>query len=125
MIVPSAHTSYSVADQNAMRRAIETAVTTLEGKPNTSQLSGDRGDASVSIVAGTDLEIQRFLTALTSNRTVTLGQGHVGARFTIMRPATGASTLDVGPGLKTLAAGQWVDVVHDGTAWLVVRFGNL
>jgi hypothetical protein len=125
MRIPGAPRQYDPRDQDVMRATIESAITTLEQKPNTSHLSGNRGDADVTLNAGTDLEIQRFLTALTTNRTVTLGQGHAGAKFTVMRPATGASTLDVGPGLKTLAAGQWVDVAHDGTAWLVVRFGSL
>ncbi len=127
MKVPGAARQYDPRDQDTMRRAIENAVTTLEQRPNTSALGSDRGDTSVTLVAGTDVEIQRFATALTANRTVTLGQGFAGARFTITRSGLGAFTIDVGPGLKTLpsATAAWCDVGHDGTGWALVRFGNL
>jgi hypothetical protein len=53
---------------------------------------------------------------------------HNGARFRIVREAaaTGASALNVGAGpLKALAAGQWCDVIFDGSAWRLVGSGSL
>ncbi len=92
--------------------------------------STDNGDAAKTIQARKDLETQVWATALTANRAVTLsGTGAFsGAKFHIVRKAssTGASTLDVGAGpLKSLAAGQWCDVEHDGSAWLLTAFGSL
>lgn len=93
---------------------------------NLSRLSADRGDASITIKPGTDVEFQRFATALTANRTVTLGTGHLGAFFRVVRTGLGAFTLDVG-GLKTIASATaaFVDVAHDGTAWRLVGYGAL
>jgi hypothetical protein len=102
-----------------------------------SRLSADRGDASVTIKAGSDAPVQMFKTPLTANRTVTLSLTGVnsqalpiGVHFRITRTAaaTGASTLTVqtlGGGNKALAVGQWIDVVYDGTAWQEVAFGSL
>jgi len=91
-------------------------------------VSADRGDANVTIVAGTDSPTQIFSTPLTTNRTVTLSTLYVsaGLKFRVVRTAaaTGASTLSVG-GLKTLAVGQWADVEHNGTAWALMAFGSL
>jgi hypothetical protein len=87
--------------------------------------TSDRGDANVTFSTN-DAEWQLFATALTVNRTITLPTVDVyaGRRFRISRPATGASTLDVG-GVKTLAAGQWCAVAYDGTVWRVESFGSL
>src|SRR6266702_1540250 len=90
--------------------------------------STDNGDAAKTVQARKDLETQVWANALTANRAVTLsGTGAFsGAKFHIVRKAssTGASTLDVGAGpLKSLAAGQWCDVEHDGSAWLLTAFG--
>lgn len=89
-------------------------------------LSTDRGDANVTLVAGTDDPVQRFATTLTANRTVTLGAGYNGAAFRVVRTGLGAFTLDVG-GLKTIpsATAAFVDVAHDGTAWRLTGYGAL
>ena len=89
-------------------------------------ISADRGDNSVTINAGADEEIQRFDTTLTANRTVSLGTGFKGAQFRIVRTGLGAFTLDVG-GLKTIASATaaFVDVAHDGSAWVLTGFGAL
>jgi hypothetical protein len=62
-------------------------------------------------------------------RTVTLtGAGSVQGMFwKIVRSAaaSGGSGIDVGPGLKTLAVGQWCEVVSNGTVWALVAFGSL
>ena len=117
---------YDVADQNEFRAAVADEVNTLGGRLNVAHISSDRGDTDLTLNAGTDVEVQRFATALTNNRTVTLGTGYPGAQFTIVRSGLGAFTLDVG-GLKTLPAGTaaWCDVGYDGTAWILKRYGTL
>jgi hypothetical protein len=126
MNLPKAPDRYSPQDQDLLRNALELAVSSVEQRPVMAQWGADRGDNNVTINAGTDAEIVRFATALTANRTVTLGSGYAGAKFTIVRTGLGAFTLAVGA-LKTLAAGTaaWADVGHDGTAWFLVRQGVL
>lgn len=93
-------------------------------------VSDDNGDADVTLKAGSSALTQKFATALTADRTVTLSnvQAFRGARFRVVREAgaTGAFNIDVGPGVKTLtAAGQWAEVEYDGTAWIVTAAGSL
>lgn len=91
-------------------------------------ISPDRGDAAVTLVAGIDATNQRYATALTANRVVTLDTlaAYVGARFRVIRTGLGAFTLDVG-GLKTIpsATAAFVDVMYDGTAWRLTGYGLL
>jgi hypothetical protein len=91
-------------------------------------MSGDRGDANVTLTATLSEEVQRFATTLTVNRTVTLSttQAHKGAKFRVVRTGLGAFTLDVG-GLKTIpsATAAFVDVAYDGTAWRLIGYGLL
>lgn len=91
-------------------------------------MSGDRGDASVTLQVGVDAPQQRFATALTANRVVTLSavDAFNGAQFRVTRTGLGAFTLDVG-GLKTIPSGvaAFVDVEHDGTAWRLTAYGTL
>lgn len=94
--------------------------------------AADVGDAIKTLTAGTDATTQRWNTPLTANRAVTLSTTNVwtGAKFRVVRQsgATGAFTLDVGPGpLKSLAVGQWCDVEFIGSlgAWGLVGFGAL
>jgi hypothetical protein len=102
------------------------ALANLTGQIQT--ISADRGDASITLVAGTDEGVQRYATALTANRTVTLDTSFAyrGARFRVVRTGLGAFTLDVG-GLKTVpsATAAWVEVMHDGTAWRLIGYGTL
>jgi hypothetical protein len=92
-------------------------------------ISPNRGDASVTLTI-IDFPTQRFDTALTANRTITLDTVDAwnGHRFRVVRgaAATGAFNLDVG-GLKTLAAaGSWADVEYSaGTGWKLVAAGSL
>jgi hypothetical protein len=125
-MIPRAPDRYDRANEDAMRSEVDRLLAELDQRANVSHLSGDRGDASLTINAGDDLEVQRFATALTANRTVTLGRGFAGAKFTVVRTGLGAFTLDVG-GLKTIPAGTaaFVDVGHDGSAWFLVRYGVL
>lgn len=91
------------------------------------QVSANRGDTSPTLTM-LDAEIQRFATTLTANRTVTLPAtgGYNGKSFRIVRTGLGAFTLDVG-GLKTIpsATAAWVDVAHDGSAWVLTGYGTL
>jgi len=90
-------------------------------------MSGDRGDAAVTLTPLVDEGTQRFATTLTANRVVTLATGDfAGARFRVVRTGLGAFTLDVG-GLKTIAASTaaFVDVQHNGTAWFLTGYGTL
>lgn len=88
----------------------------------------DRGDTSQTLTAGVDEPTQRWATALTVNRTVTLAVTNAGEgdKFRIVRSGLGAFTLNVG-GLKTLpaATAAWCDVEFDGTAWVLTAYGTL
>ncbi len=91
--------------------------------------SAVKGDANVTLTAGTDPRLQRFTTALTANRTATLATSGAksGSRFRVARSAGdtgGPWTLSVG-GLKSLNANQWCDVQYDGAAWQLIGFGSL
>jgi len=106
----------------------------IVGKGNTfglAKASGNNGDASVTIMYSRDAEVERFASALTANRTVTLSATNAinGAEFTIVRTGLGAFTLDVGPGLKVIPAGTaaFVDVLYDSTVggWILKRYGAL
>lgn len=87
------------------------------------------GDANATLTPRTSSVKQVWNTALTANRTVTLpttaGTVINGDSFRVVRTAnsTGAFTLTVAG--KALSAGQWADVVFDGTAWLVDASGSL
>jgi hypothetical protein len=92
-------------------------------------VSADNGDTAKTLQFRLQEPSQRWNTPLTANRAVTLsttGAG-AGAKFHLTRQAgaTGAFTLDVGPGLKSLAASQWCDVEYDGSSWFLRAFGNL
>lgn len=126
MILQNAPDGYNRTDQDRMRSTLQDAVTALEQRPNVSLISGDRGDTSVTLNAVADVEVQRFATELTQNRTVTLGSGFAGARFRVVRTGLGAFTLDVG-GLKTIpsATAAFVDVGHTGSGWILTGYGLL
>lgn len=92
-------------------------------------IGADRGDAAATLVAGTDAEIQRWSTELTQNRAITLSTaaGTVkGARFRVVRTGLGAFTLAVGS-LKTIpnSTAAFVDVMFDGSAWVLTGYGTL
>jgi hypothetical protein len=88
----------------------------------------DNGDAAATLVPGTSAMTQRWDTTLTADRAVSLGTTTAwnGARFRIVRTATGAFNLNVGTGpLKALAADTWCDVEYDGSAWVLTAYGSL
>lgn len=126
MIPVRATDRYDRQQEDAWRGQLTDAVTALEQRPQQDFVSADRGDTSLTLNAGTDVPIQRFATTLTANRTVTLGTGANGNWFTVTRTGLGAFTLDVG-GLKTIPAGTaaFVDVAHNGSAWVLIRYGVL
>lgn len=94
-------------------------------------VTADVGNAAKVLQARINEETQIWNTALTATRVVTLSTtgAFAGARFRIVRGAgaTGAFNLDIGTGpLKSLtAAGQWADVEHDGTNWVLTAAGAL
>lgn len=87
-------------------------------------------DAAYTVKPRRDKRNQVWDVAMAANRLVTLGTvGVVDGdmfKFTRTAAATGASTLNIG-GLKTLAAGQWCEVVYSSTlaAWTLGAFGSL
>jgi len=96
----------------------------------TPSVSGDNGDQAITLSAGPSATTQRFNTALTATRAVTLSckNAFTGAAFKIIREqgATGPYGIDVGPGLKTLTApGQWCVVEYAGNSWILVASGAL
>lgn len=95
-------------------------------------IAADNGDASVTLTNASSDRIQRWNTALTSNRTVTLSTSNAkdGATFVVVRSsgATGNFTLTVGSTLATLrATGEWCRVVYDAgtSAWVLSQYGIL
>jgi len=127
-VTGDAHNRLEIAADGTVRVGAGASAPTAKLRLGTAGVSADRGDASVTLTAGTDAQTQRFATALTANRTVTLSAtGAVsGDRFRVVRTGLGAFTLDVG-GLKTIASATaaWVDVEHDGTAWRLTGYGTL
>lgn len=115
-----------------VKRAFNSALITFNtaiqiSKEDTGRISADNGDTDKTFDPDDYLaDIQRFATALTANRTITLGTGFRGAYFRVVRTGLGAFTLDVG-GLKTIpsATAAFVEVAHDGTAWRLVGYGAL
>lgn len=96
----------------------------------TNKVGADVGDNAKTLTVGTHEQTQRWNTAITADRAVTLSTtgAHNGAKWHIVRTAaaTGAFNLNVGTGpLKALTAGQWCEVTFDGSAWILTAFGSL
>lgn len=89
------------------------------------------GDTGVTLTSGVSSRVVVFNTPLTASRAVTLSATNAkkGDSFRIVRStaATGAFNINIGTGpLRVLtAAGQWCDVTHDGSAWIVTGAGTL
>jgi hypothetical protein len=101
-------------------------------KPQSStnyEMSGDNGDGNLTLNPGNQ-EMQLFQTALTANRTITLGTTGAkrGDRFVIIRSGLGAFTLAVGA-LKTIpnSTAARVEVAWDANsaAWILVGYSVL
>ncbi len=102
----------------------------FRGKKVRQSVSGNRGDASVTLEIGVDQITQQFATPLTANRTVTLTSPATnGDKFRIVRTAaaTGAFTLTVtlAGGNKVLAVGEWAEVEFQGSNWILTAAGAL
>lgn len=125
--LPAATERYDRNDQDRLRGTVEQRLAALEQRPALEHINSDRGDNDVTLTAGVDVTVQAFATNLTANRTVTLGQGYSGAKFTVVRMTPGAAnSIDIGPGLKTfVGTNQWADFGHNGSAWFLVRAGSL
>ena len=96
--------------------------------PDSEGVGGDVGDSNVSLTVGSSPRVVRFITPLTTNRTVTLSAASAknGSKFRILRVNANSRTVNVG-GIKTLPASSdsWVDVEYEGSAWIVTGFGSL
>ena len=101
----------------------------FRGKRVRQSVSGDRGDASVSLEVGVDQSTQRFTTTLTVARTVTLTTTNAqnGDRFRISRTAAGAFNLSSSGTFnnKALATNEWMDYEFQGSGWYLTGFGSL
>jgi hypothetical protein len=85
-------------------------------------------NADFTLEALTDAEYQEHTGTLTTNRTVTLAttKARPGARFHITRKGSGAFNLNIGTGpLKALVQNTWCEVIFDGAAWKLMKYGAL
>lgn len=114
----------AVAGGAAFYRTVVTGTPGIFGIVHLDGISADKGDANVTLTWGSVESTVIFSTSLTANRTITLAGGIRGAKMRITRSATGAFNLDVG-GVKTLTAGQWCDIQHNGTTWVCTAAGTL
>ena len=101
----------------------------FRGKKVRTSVSGDRGDAAVSLEVGIDAATQRFATALTANRLVTFTTANAqnGDKFRISRTATGAFALSSAGTFnnKGLAVNEWMDYEFSAGGWWLTGFGQL
>ena len=91
-------------------------------------VTADVGNAAKTLQYRLDEETQIWATTLTADRAVTLSTtgAIAGAKFRIVRTATGAFNLNVGTGpLKALGIGTWCDVEYNGSAWVLTAYGAL
>lgn len=106
-------------------RAVSVQFNELERRI-TPRVSADNGDAAATLTPGQSAPTQRWATALTADRAVTLADGWTGAKFRIVRTGGGAFNLNVGAGpLKALAENTWADVEFTGSAWVLTAYGAL
>lgn len=89
------------------------------------------GDTNKTVDGGTEREI-RFNVNLSVNRTVTLSQSgaYSGKTQKVSRTGAGAGTLDLvddasSSTIKTLAAGEYAQVVYTGSNWVVSESGTI
>ena len=88
------------------------------------------GDQDATIMLGRDPEQIRCTAALTADRTLTLATPHAsikplpGTRYHIAHSDAGPGILKV-RGITLLAADEWCEVTHDGTAYRLTAKGSL
>lgn len=103
-------------------------------------ISGDRGDATQTIVWGLDAQTQVWATALSANRTCHISENAEattnspprGATFRIVRSGLGSFTLAIrngfnGPIIKTLPVdvASYAEATYDGADWVLTAYGEL
>jgi hypothetical protein len=88
------------------------------------------GDQDTTIMLGSDPEQIHCAAALTADRTLAFATPNAsirplpGTRYRISRSSAGPGILKVA-GIATLAAGEWREVTHDGTAYRLTAKGSL
>lgn len=121
---------FTLAATSGLQRLLN-ASTTLRVISGDLRVSADVGNAAKTLTVLSDETTQRWNTALTADRAVTLSTtgAYRGAKWRIVREAsaTGAFNLNVGTGpLKALgSAGTWCEVEYDGSAWRLTASGSL
>jgi hypothetical protein len=91
----------------------------------------DNGDTNQTLTYNSNTAVQRWNTALTTNRTATLSTtgAKEGAHFVVIRGAgaTGTATLAVGSLTTLRVPGQWCEVRYDAgsAAWVLEKHGFL
>jgi len=132
--IPAASLTSAAASASAVTDSSDYYVATdVEGVLSeiAQAITADNGDASATLTNASSARVQRWNTALTANRTVTLSTSNAkeGAMFCVVRAAgaTGNFTLSVGSLATLRAAGEWCVVRYDsGTAaWVLERYGVL
>lgn len=95
-------------------------------------VGADVGDLAATLTVGTSARTQRWASALTAERAVSLDPtgAWAGARFTVVRmeTATGGFALTVQVGstvLARLAPGQWGTFEYTGSTWITTATGEL
>jgi hypothetical protein len=75
------------------------------------------------------LTIFHITVPIAAERTITLNTtgAKEGQRYRIVRAvaSTGAFNVLVGPGIRGLFAGNWIEVVFGGTNWIPIAYGSL
>lgn len=84
-------------------------------------------DEDFTVSATSDARLIRHTATLTATRQASLitPGAQAGSVVRIVRSGSGAFPLNVGPGLKAMAAGTWADFAFNGTAWFVTASGTL
>lgn len=88
------------------------------------------GDRDTEVVLGRDPQQIRCVGTLTADRLITLTTPHAsirplpGTRYRISREAGGPGALKVAD-ITALAAGEWCEMTHDGTAYRLTARGSL
>ena len=88
------------------------------------------GDQDATIMLGRDPEQISCAAPLSADRTLTFATPHAsirplpGMRYRIARSGAGPGVLKVA-GVVRLAAGEWCELTHDGTAYRLTAKGSL
>lgn len=127
-LTAAAASSVSVSDSSDfwVGTTVEAVLQELAGG-----IAADNGDADVTFTNATSSRVQRFNTALSANRTLTLSTSSAkeGAEVIIVRGsgATGNFTLSFGSLATLRAPGEWAMARYDAgtSAWVLCNYGTL